>query len=169
MIRSSEPTVPSPSTVRRRATTDDGAFVDGLLLADARAGLALVPEPLRSDLAAMQVRARRAGYATDWPAAVDWILEVDGRPVGRLLCADDGDSVHVVDVRVASAVRGRGVGGAALRSLLEDADASGRAVTLRVAPGNPAVALYRRLGFVDATDHDADEADLSLVRPPRER
>ncbi len=47
------------------------------------------------------------------------------------------------------AARGRGIGGALIRRLCEQ---GGRPVRLRVERTNPALGLYRRLGFVEVGD-----------------
>jgi GNAT superfamily N-acetyltransferase len=155
---------------RRVARPGDAAYVDALLLADARDELAGVPEPVRSDLATMQVRARRFGYASDWPRATDWIVLLYDEPAGRLLVDDGAEHVHVVDVRLEARHRGRGVGTAVLRELCAHADLRRVPVTLTARVGSPAERWYRRLGFVDverptAAAEGAD-ADVPLVRPP---
>ena len=44
--------------------------------------------------------------------------------------------------------RGAGHGSALLRSILDEGQASGLAVSIHVEANNPAMTLYRRLGFV---------------------
>lgn len=148
----------------RPAEAPDDAFL-ALLFRDARPYLARLPLPeeQRTVLIEQQRRAQREGYAAAWPAAVDSIIEVDGRSVGRVL-VDVSVPTTVVDLAVRSDERGEGFATAALRVVLDDADRRGSAVHLRVARDNPAVRLYERLGFelVETTD-----VDLHLVRAPR--
>ncbi len=132
----------------RPARPQDSAFVDGLVLADALAGLAAVAEPVRSQLATMQVTARRSAYASAWPNAEDRIVTTDGADGGRLLVDHTVENVHIVDFRVAAAHRDHGVGTTALALLCAEADRRGLRVTLTVEPANPALRLYERAGFV---------------------
>jgi ribosomal protein S18 acetylase RimI-like enzyme len=161
-LRAADPTDPT-----------DAVFVDALLLADAMDLLVLLPDPTRSDLAGMQVRARREGYRRDWPGATEWVITRQARAVGRILVAEAADHVHVVDLRVAAEHRGQGIGAAALAQLCADADQRGVALTLTVAADNPARRLYARAGFVQdpeaaprTDDGSEQDADLQLRREP---
>jgi ribosomal protein S18 acetylase RimI-like enzyme len=71
------------------------------------------------------------------------VVLVDGAPAGRVVLARRGDAVHVADIALLPEHRGRGHGGALLRSIM---DGAGR-VTLTVQRGSRALALYERLGF----------------------
>lgn len=146
----------------RPATATDEDFVRSLhesaCVADlVRGGL---DATLAASLARVQGVARWQQHAAAYPAAEDHVVELEGRPVGRLL-VDRGASVwHVVDVGVLAAHRGRGTGTAVLTHLCADADRAGSPVTLAVVPGNPAVHLYRRLGF----DVEDEQPDLCRMR-----
>lgn len=137
------------ATTRRAATAADDAFLRALY-ASTRTDLDGVgwPDEMRDAVFEMQWRAQRAGYAATHPRARDEIVELDGRPVGRLLVDGDADDVVLVDVALVQECRGLGIG----RELVEDvqrrAAASGREVRLHVATGSPARRLYERLGFV---------------------
>jgi ribosomal protein S18 acetylase RimI-like enzyme len=50
--------------------------------------------------------------------------------------------------------RGQGVGTAIMRALQAAARASGRGVGIMVEKFNPALRLYRRLGFTEVADHE---------------
>lgn len=155
----------------RPATPADEPFLAALVTADQRRALAStgLPDEQVDLLAALQWRARRDGHATAWPAAHDVVVVQDGRPVGRLLVDDSGDSIHLVDVVVAVGERGRGVGTALLAGLVARADAEGRAVTLSVARDDPAVVgLYRRTGFAvvgETAVHLAMRRDPATAAP----
>jgi GNAT superfamily N-acetyltransferase len=153
---------------RRCEVQADTSFVLGLVAADARERLSDVPGALREDLVALQVRAQRAHLAEAWPDAQDWILvDAAGVDVGRLLVGRTPEAVHVLDVRVAAAHRGRGIGSAGLAALLAEADAEGLPVELHVEPGNAARRLYERLGFVaDPVPAGLPVVDLLMRRPP---
>jgi len=145
---------------------EDDAYVEGLLLADALEELAALPDDVRADLAALQVRARRAAYAAEWPDAIDYLVSVDGARAGRLLVHTDEARFHVVDLRLHPARRGRGIGTRVLETVCDDADRAGLPVTLSVRADSSTEAWYRRHGFVDAAaERDPEASDLPLVRP----
>ena len=55
---------------------------------------------------------------------------------------------HVVDHAIVPCLRGRGVGTALMRALMDEAAADGLPVRLKVADANdPSLRLYERLGF----------------------
>jgi GNAT superfamily N-acetyltransferase len=128
-------------------TDDDAGFVDDLLLADAQALFVDLPAGQREDLARMQVRARNQSYAEAYPDARHFVITVDDVPVGRLVLAETGAVVHVVDIRLAARWRNQGVGSTVVTRVCADASGTGRAVELSVDPQSPAVRLYERLGF----------------------
>ena len=77
---------------------------------------------------------------------------------GLCLCDEPGGAAaHTATVSllaVAAPVRGRGVGGALLRAVEEEARAAGaRALALDVIENNPARRLYERLGFQSVRTH----------------
>ena len=111
----------------------------------------------------MQYAAREAGYRRQFPDASAEIVLVDGIPAGRVL-VDRGDSaLHVIDIALMPEHRGHGVGTDVLVVLLDEASASSLPLTLSVLRGNPALRLYRRLGF---EVNGEDEAYLHLIRRP---
>jgi ribosomal protein S18 acetylase RimI-like enzyme len=144
----------------RKSTPDDEALLFHLFAENKAHEFALLgmgEEQLRFMLT-MQYRARCGGYATDYPNASQQIVEENGKSVGHVLLAEDAASLRIVDIAIAGAHRGRGLGTAALQSLCEGAAATGREVRLQVIPQSPASRLYRRLGFIivsgDATGEE---------------
>ncbi|WP_028920923.1 GNAT family N-acetyltransferase [Pseudonocardia acaciae] len=94
------------------------------------------------------------------------VLRADGAPAGIVggYIRDDGVA-EMVSLWVAPFARGLGVGDAAVRTVLVWADP--RDVMLSVKVGNePAIALYRRHGFVDAGPSPT-EPDERLMRRSR--
>jgi GNAT superfamily N-acetyltransferase len=153
---------------RRLGTSEDAGFVERLLAADIAERLSGLALDVRDQLVALQVRAQRAHLAEAWPDAQDWVLvDCAGVDVGRLLVGRTPEAVHVLDVRVAAAHRGRGIGSAGLAAVLVEADAEGLPVELHVEPGNAARRLYERLGFVaDPVPAGLPVVDLLMRRPP---
>ena len=62
--------------------------------------------------------------------------------------------LHILDIALLSDWRGRGVGTAILEALQAAGRLSGKGVGIMVEKLNPALRLYRRLGFADIADHE---------------
>lgn len=82
--------------------------------------------------------------------AASFVVEAEGEIAGLCLMARRGHQCRVAGMGVAPAWRGRGVSGAIMQHLLDEARSRGeRDVLLEVIEGNaPAVRLYEKSGFV---------------------
>ena len=96
----------------------------------------------------MQYHARCSGYATEFPNATTRVVVVDGRPVGSMIVDRDPRRILLVDIALLPEYRNRGIGGGLIRDLIEEGRREDAAVQLSVQPQNPALRLYRRLGFI---------------------
>ncbi|WNL39935.1 GNAT family N-acetyltransferase [Halomonas sp. PAMB 3264] len=87
-------------------------------------------------------------FARQWREMESYQLLVEGSPVG-LLCLDPASNACTIrELQIASAWRSQGLGTAAIGFAETRARRAGSAtLRLRVFTLNPAVALYRRLGF----------------------
>jgi ribosomal protein S18 acetylase RimI-like enzyme len=110
-----------------------------------------------------QFAAQDAHYRQNYPGATLDLVEVDGEPAGRLYVFRGATDIRIMDIALAPPFRGRGIGTKLLRSLIDEADASGRKLSIHVEYNNPARALYDRLGFRPAGEHGVY---LLLERPP---
>jgi ribosomal protein S18 acetylase RimI-like enzyme len=114
-----------------------------------------------------------AHYIDGWPRTGDCgVIAHVGDPVGaawfRFLPFTDrgygyvADDVPEITLGVRQGHRGRGIGHALLRRLVERArEADLRAMSLSVEEDNPAMGLYERVGFV-AVDHARGAATMVL-------
>lgn len=149
----------------RPAGTDDTAFLKTLFDADSRSMFrSLDLQPAMIDfMVEQQWHARRTGYATQYPEAVDLIILYDDRPVGRFMLTQHGDRLHLIDLMLSTQARGRGIGSEVLTSAQAVAAALGLGrVTLTVAATNAdAQRLYDRLGFI--VEPGQDDASISIM------
>lgn len=90
------------------------------------------------------------------------ILEIDGEPVGLLKILREPDVWHIVQIQISPAHQGAGIGGALIRSLMDEARAAGVPLALTVLKQNPARRLYERLGFTTVGE---DEIEYEMRCP----
>jgi ribosomal protein S18 acetylase RimI-like enzyme len=100
-----------------------------------------------------QFAAQDAHYRANYPGACLDVIEVDGVAAGRLYVHRGPSDIRIMDIALAPGFRGRGIGTALLRRLMDEADASGRRLSIHVEMNNPARSLYDRLGFEPAGEH----------------
>jgi ribosomal protein S18 acetylase RimI-like enzyme len=96
----------------------------------------------------MQFAAQTTSYAAQFPRARFDIIELDGRPIGRIVVDRPGDRIHIVDQAIVPQLRSRGAGTAIMRALMQEAEETEMPIRLMVADANdPSLKLYQRLGF----------------------
>jgi ribosomal protein S18 acetylase RimI-like enzyme len=136
----------------RPVAAADTPFLARLYASTREAELARVPwsDEQKAAFLAQQFAAQTGHYERHYAGAAFDVVLVDGAPAGRLYVARGADEIRVVDIAVAPAFRGRGIGSGLLRELLAEADAAGKRVSIHVERSNPALRLYERLGFAPA-------------------
>ena len=102
-----------------------------------------------------QFDAQHAHYQKYYAGSEFFVVEQAGTAVGRLYLARWKSEHRIVDIALLPEHRGRGLGTALLSDLLDEAATAGKAVTIHVEKFNPALTLYRRLGFSPAGEHGA--------------
>lgn len=100
----------------------------------------------------MQFDAQRRYYAEHYAGASFDVVIVDGQPAGRLYVARWPEEIRIVDIALLPEHRGRGIGTALVTDLLGEGAATGKPVSIHVEKFNPALGLYRRMGFSAAED-----------------
>ncbi len=110
------------------------------------------PEGAREDFVRMQFEAQASHYRAATPEGSFDLVEVDSVRVGRLYVDRRPDDIRIVDIALLRSHCGRGIGGALVRAVLDEAAASGRTTSIHVEIHNRAQALYHRLGFVPVAE-----------------
>ena len=95
----------------------------------------------------MQFDAQHKFYTERFASAHFDLIELDGRPIGRLYLDQRHDEIRVIDISLLPEHRGRGIGGELMKSVLQQGIEAGLPVTIHVEQYNPAMRLYQRLGF----------------------
>jgi ribosomal protein S18 acetylase RimI-like enzyme len=99
-----------------------------------------------------QFDAQSRWWSEQYTHATYEIIVLDGEPAGRLYLHRGESEIRIVDIALLPEHRGNGVGTSLLHNLLAEADAAGKRVTIHVERMNPALRLYKRLGFSVAED-----------------
>lgn len=101
----------------------------------------------KKDFLDQQFAAQYQHYQLHYPTCERNIIEIDGRPAGRLWIDEWRDQIRLVDIALMPEWRGSGVGTMLLREVLGRGARAGKPVTIHVEAYNPALRLYERLGF----------------------
>ncbi|HKP89928.1 MAG TPA: GNAT family N-acetyltransferase [Thermoleophilaceae bacterium] len=120
-------------------------------------------EATKAAFVEQQFTAQDTDYRRNWPNAAFDVIEVDGRPAGRLYVDRSDSELHVLDIALLPGFRGRGLGTRLLAELAEEAAGAGVPLVIYVEHQNPARRLYERLGF-----REVEEGPIysRMERPP---
>ena len=118
-------------------------------------------EAVKAAFLEQQFQAQHAHYQQYYPQA-DWLLTMRaGEDIGRLYVERWPTQHCIIDIAFLPEHRGKGLGSTLLCDLLDEA-AAAKAVSIHVEKFNPAMRLYKRLGFV--TEEDKGVYDLMRWR-----
>jgi ribosomal protein S18 acetylase RimI-like enzyme len=138
----------------RSERNEDRPFLEALYRSTREAELDRTPwnDAQKQAFIAMQFAAQHRHYHDHYPEALWLVLQHLGVPVGRLYLERWSKEHRIIDIALLPQQRGSGIGGAVLTDLMEEAAAAGKAVSIHVEKENPAMRLYRRLGFTKTED-----------------
>ena len=122
------------------------------------------PDDAIAAFLAQQFELQHRYYQTHYAAGEFLVVELAGRPIGRLYLYWGPTSLQLIDIALLPEQRGRGLGATLLAALLARADAQGLAVGLYVEGDNPARHWYLRQGFAVSGENGIY---LQMQRPPR--
>ncbi|MBI5936815.1 MAG: GNAT family N-acetyltransferase [Betaproteobacteria bacterium] len=134
----------------RPATAADNAFLESLYRAtrdDLR--LADAEEDFIENLIELQHHAQTHGYGDAFPNAMYFVVEYHSERIGRVALDFGPNEIHVIDVALIPAARGKGYGSQVLQTIQATAAKVMAPVSLTVRTDHlPVKQLYGRLGFV---------------------
>jgi ribosomal protein S18 acetylase RimI-like enzyme len=136
--------------VLRPVTDKDHAFLEALYISTRAEEVAATgwPPEMQQAFLRQQHAAQHAHFKAHYGHASKRILEQAEAAIGRLYWYETADDLHIVDIALLPQWRGQGIGEALLTDLAAHAGARGKPLTIYVEKTNPALTLYRRLGFV---------------------
>jgi ribosomal protein S18 acetylase RimI-like enzyme len=139
----------------RPVTPADRPFLVDLYGSLREPELAMLPwdDATKRAFVEQQFAAQDAHYREHYPGATLDVVEVDGEPAGRLYVHRGASDIRIMDIALTPALRGRGIGSELLSGLMQEAQESGRRLSIHVEMNNPARRLYERLGFEPAGEH----------------
>lgn len=139
----------------RPVTPADGELILRLYGVSREAELAPVPWSEAQKLAFLQhqVAAQERHYWERYPHSEHLVVEVAGRPVGRLWLDRQGERIHIIDLILDpedDALRTQ-----ILRDRQEEAAVKKQAVTIYLESFHPSLPLFAQLGFAKAGEEGA--------------
>ena len=150
----------------RSVTEEDMEFLCRVYHSTRLEELTMVPDwsdEQKESFVRQQFAAQHTWYHEHYTGASFDLILVDGAPAGRLYVHRRDREIRLMDITLLPEHRGRGLGSQVLAVLLAEAEATGKPLTIHVEKFNPAIRLYRRLGF--ATIEDRGVYDLLEWRP----
>jgi ribosomal protein S18 acetylase RimI-like enzyme len=144
----------------RRITDADLPFLARVYASTRAEELAATPltDAMKTAFLAEQFRLQHAHYQKYYPDA-DWLVTAHEREdIGRLYIERWPTQHRIIDIAFLPEHRSAGLGTALLRDLMDEAAVAGKDVSIHVEKLNPAIRLYRRLGF--KTEEDKGVYDL---------
>ena len=138
----------------RPMTDADLPFLFGLYAstrAEEVAGTGWPPEA-QVQFLQQQFEAQHHHYTAHYPDAEWLVVEREDAPVGRLYLEEWPSQIRVIDIALMPEARGLGYGAALIADVFRRAREAAKKVSIHVEKNNPAMSLYRRLGFAKAED-----------------
>ena len=133
----------------RHVQDTDAAFLRELYGSTRTEELSVVPwsDEQKSEFLDMQFKAQTSHYAQHYAEAEFLIILLNSEAAGRLYIDRWENEIRVIHIALLPACRRRGVGRCLLEDILAEATASNLKVTIHVEHNNPAMRLYKDLGF----------------------
>jgi ribosomal protein S18 acetylase RimI-like enzyme len=149
----------------RPITDDDQQFLARVYASTRKQALAGTPmtDMHKAALLLLQFRAQHAHFQKHYPQADLLVVMGGGNDIGRLYLARWPTRHGIIDIALLPEYRRHGAGEVLLRDLMDEAAAAGKSVSILVEKFDPAMRLYRRLGFV--TEEDKGVYDLMRWPP----
>lgn len=161
-------TEPAQDWCLRPAADTDEDLLHDIFASTWESGSLTLPEPiLATHFLRIQHIAQERRFATRFPQLERYIVISGGHPAGRLYLQRTDTAIECVDITLLPEHRNHGLGTELIETLFEEADLTGRRVTLQVPCDNRrAISLYEALGFTMVA---MDDQDRCYERTPRVR
>ena len=149
-------TLPDGASLRlRRVTPDDDPFLLSVYASTRVAELAQVEWQTGQQEAFItwQFQMQRREYDARFPEPDYNVIEIDGRPAGRIWIGRTDEEIRLLDIALLPEFQNHGAGTALIKQLIDEARATGKRLRHMVfVLNNNADRFYMRLGFVEIED-----------------
>ena len=128
----------------------DTLFIEAVYRSTREAELNLTnwSEQQKNAFSMMQSTAQLAEYKKNYPGASFRIILYKQKPAGRFYTWENDNEIRLVDITLLPQFRSKGIGTGLLQDLIKKSNKVQKKISLHVEPVNPALHLYRRLGFI---------------------
>ncbi len=100
----------------------------------------------------MQYKAQQSHYKQHYPEAQWLIIEQNKAPIGRLYIEYWSSEIRIIDIALLPKFCNQGIGSDILRYIQHQGARKNKAVGIHVEKQNPAMSLYKKLGFMVCED-----------------
>ncbi len=111
---------------------------------------------LKQKFLEFQFNAQHTYYHEIYTGAHFWIIEKNGQAIGRLYLDEnfENKTVRIIDITLLREWRGQGLGNQIIMDIIHFAGKLNRSVSIHVESFNPAMELYKKIGFelIDITN-----------------
>jgi len=139
----------------RAVTPGDESFIEKVYRSTREAELEMTnwPEEQKNAFIIMQSMAQEAEYRAKFSNAVFQLVLYKKKPAGRFYTWEGEEEIRLIDITLLPEFRGKGIGSFLLNELISRSAKSRKKISLHVDPGNPAISLYNRNGFVHISNN----------------
>jgi ribosomal protein S18 acetylase RimI-like enzyme len=141
----------------RDARESDFSFAEALYLG--------TMEPLLSELGDWDRDKFRKRIRGSFKASESQVITIDGRDIGFMQVIETDGDLNFAQLHLVDDYRGQGIGTEIFTDLVTRAERDGKTISLSVPRNNPAIALYKRLGF--KISHDDGASIIDMIHKPR--
>ncbi|WDD97304.1 GNAT family N-acetyltransferase [Thalassomonas actiniarum] len=128
-------------------TKNDEAFTKDLFIANSQAMFAHLAPEQQEILTNIQLLAQQRDYRQRWPQAQYLIIQLRNTAAGQLIINPYPEYDLLIDIAVLPSHQNSGIATRVLEILLRQAQSREVPVRLSVIKDNPALQLYKRIGF----------------------
>ncbi len=105
------------------------------------------PDAQKEAFLRMQFNAQHSYYMEQYAKAKFQIIVLEQEPVGRLYTDVWEDEIRLIDIALMPEHRNKGIGSYYLQKVIDEGERAGLPVRIHVERFNPALRMYKRLGF----------------------
>lgn len=143
------------SIVYKKIQDSDLPFLKALYRSTRELELKQVPhwsEQDKDQFIEMQFLAQHTYYQKEFADANYELIIMDHTRIGRLYLDERDEEFRIIDIALLPEHRNKGIGKKILSDILDKAKSRRKVVRIHVEKKNPAMRLYRKLGFKDIED-----------------